>query len=443
MKKFISKYVSDLEKELNIPLLNKEADRPLVEYIMDAWKSLSILKNIEIVDFKFTEHESEIDINKHIFKRDKKKKKKERVEYKFINDDRLGKLTVWVKITVVEKDLTTGKPIIHEKTIKKEMLIPLMDENGYLYLKGKKYYMIYQMVEKSTYTSSQAVTLKSLMPISVKRNAEQYSDVDGKSYTLPVYYIFIFRKEVPVLLFYAAHGMSWLLHYLKISTAVKFVSTIENRKPEYLYFPISSKCFLEVPELVFNKYPFIQSVIGGILSISTNRLNVDQLNDESIWIKKIGNNNYDKGKDTLRFFNRLLDETTKKILKVDEIHKQDIYSLLRWIMMNYNELRMKDNMDLNNKRLRCNEYISSLLTKEFSKRLNRIISLGDKATMDDYKDLFSFPGDILMLKMHSSGILRFDDCVNDMDMWSKCKYTTKGRTKCVAPKYSNVLEKLL
>ena len=61
--------------------------------------------------------------------------------------------------------------------------------------------------------------------------------------------------------------------------------------------------------------------------------------------------------------------------------------------MNFNELRMKDNMSLKNKRLRCNEYIASLLTIEFSKRLNRIISLGAKATMDNFKDIFKFPGD--------------------------------------------------
>ena len=54
---------------------------------------------------------------------------------------------------------------------------------------------------------------------------------------------------------------------------------------------------------------------------------------------------------------------------------------------------MKDNCDLNNKRLRCNEYIASLLTKEFSKRLNRIISMGEKATIDNIKELFRFSGD--------------------------------------------------
>ena len=74
-----------------------------------------------------------------------------------------------------------------------------------------------------------------------------------------------------------------------------------------------------------------------------------------------------------------------------------------------------DNLNLENKRLRCNEYIASLLTAEFSKRLNRVISLGAKATIKDYTDMFKFSGEILIQKMHSSGVLRFDDNINDLD----------------------------
>ena len=95
-------------------------------------------------------------------------------------------------------------------------------------------------------------------------------------------------------------------------------------------------------------------------------------------------------------------------------------------MQNFTDLRLKDNLDLRNKRIRCNEYVAALLTKEFSKRLNSIISLRDKATIDNYRNLFRFPGDLLIQKMHTSGILRFDDSVNDMNFFSKFKFTSKG-----------------
>ena len=92
-------------------------------------------------------------------------------------------------------------------------------------------------------------------------------------------------------------------------------------------------------------------------------------------------------------------------------------------MQNYQELRLKDNLDLKNKRLRCYEYIASMLTAEFSKRISRIIALGDKVTIENIREIFKFPGEILIQKMNSSGVLRFDDTVNDLDFFSKFKYT--------------------
>ena len=71
----------------------------------------------------------------------------------------------------------------------------------------------------------------------------------------------------------------------------------------------------------------------------------------------------------------------------------DVFAVIRWMSQDFNELRMKDNMNIENKRLRCNEYIASLLTQEFSKKLNRIMSLGGKATIDNLREIFKFPGD--------------------------------------------------
>lgn len=438
MRKYINEYISDFESALNVQLMNKSADRPLVEYVIESWKSLEIVRNIKIIKFEYTDSESEIDINKYIFKREKKKKKRDRVDYKFINDDRYGKLTVHIQITVEGIDPTTKEPSVHRKIIKKEMLIPLQDDDGYYMIRGKRYYIIYQLVEKSTYTSSSAVTLKSLMPVAVKRNslrAENFvknntakKDIHGTEYLLPVYNVFVFKKEVPIILFYAANGMDWGLSYLGVDNIIKFVDNPDLFDTDKnIYFAISTKCYIEVNKQIFMNQSYVQSIVGGLLYVCTNRLTVDDMNNKSIWIKKLSNNNtIEKGEDILIFFTRLMDETTKTILKLNTHNKEDIYAILRWMMQNYNTLRMKDNLSLENKRLRCNEYIASLLTLEFSKRLNRVITLGQKATMDNYLECFKFSGELLLQKMHSAGILRFDDTINDMDFFSRFKYTNKG-----------------
>lgn len=236
----------------------------------------------------------------------------------------------------------------------------------------------------------------------ISENGIKARDVAGRTYMLPVYYVFVFRKEIPIILFYLSKGLSETLEFLNVDHVISFISTMpEERDPDTIYFQLSSKCFLTVNRYLFNKYPYIQSVVGGFLTVCTNRVTLEQLDDPKVWIKKIANpNNYEKGLDVLKYFNRLLDETTKKILKINPYHTENIYTLLRWIMQEFNTLRLKDNLDLKNKRLRCNEYVASLLTKEFSKRLRKIFSLGDKATIDNYRDVFKFPGDILIQKMH-------------------------------------------
>ena len=398
MIKHIKEYVSEFERDLNIPLMTKEADAPLVDYVVDSWKSLCILKNIQFLDYEYTDKESEIDINKYIFKREKKTPKKDKFDYKFIDDTRAGKLTVRMLISSVDRDPKTKKPVTHQKIVTKSMLIPLLDENGMAYIKGKPYYLIYQMVEKSTYTAANAVILKSLMPFAIRRTSATIEDMKENVYNVPVYNIELYKKDIPIMLIYASRGLSFAIQYaLDTAYAVmEFTTSYDKEDGNHLYFQISSKLFLKVNRKLFNHYTYVQSVVGGIMEICTNRLTIDKIDDVNIWLKKLSNNNIEKGKNLITSLQRLMDETTRKMLKVNAYRKLDVLSTIKYMTENYNDLRAKDNMNLCNKRLRCNEYIASLLTQEFSKRLNRIMSLGNKATIDNYREMFKFSGDILI-----------------------------------------------
>ena len=114
------------------------------------------------------------------------------------------------------------------------------------------------------------------------------------------------------------------------------------------------------------------------------------------------------------------------MLRLDWYHKQDVYTLTRWACEEFNDLRMKDNMDLHNKRLRSNEIFEALLAQEFSNRINRIMSLGQKADLSKYEEIFNFSPDILLQQINKSGIQRYNDCINDMTFFTKFKYTSKG-----------------
>lgn len=423
MRDFLKEYNNPNEDRLNFGLMNRDYDDDLIEHIIASCKSLEVLKYVEFVGYEFISDEKKIDLNEYMTTR-KKTKKKTDTRYMYLQDSRYVELRLTFRLKCKgEKAMVT-----------KKLLIPVPDDDGYYTIKGKKYFLLYQLVDASTYTTRQNLTLKSLMPVSIRRELkENVKDSTGEIHSAPVYKIMIFKKPMDIFLFYFAKiGVKKTLEYFGVENTIRFVSE-ERDKDNNIYFPISSKILLEVNKHFFNKYQYVQSMTFMILNIVTNRLTFEMLEDKRYWVERIGSMNvtnaynyYEKGENTLTFFDRMLDETTKNILKLHDPNKKNIYAVVRWMVQNYNELRRKDNLDLTNKRLRCNEYIASLLTKEFSQRVNRIISYGNKVTIDKVKDIFKFPGDVIMQQLYKSGLLRFDDRINDMDFFSKLRFTLKG-----------------
>lgn len=423
MIEFIKDYLNPNEERINTPLMNREYDDNLVEYIINSCKSLEALDEIEFLGYDLITDEKMIDMNDYITTR-KKTRKKTDIKYMYMQDSRYMELRLRFKLTCKDDmDIIT-----------KKLLVPIPDDNGYYTIKGKKYFLLYQLVDASTYTTRHNLTLKSLMPVTVKRTSEEFTDTEGSSYTAPTYVVYIFRKEVKALqLYFAKIGVKKTLKYFKMEHVMRFVEN-EGDREKNLYFQINSKLFLEVNKYFFLEHQYVQTMAFMVLSVAPKRLSMEHISDKDYWIEQLGAstsvtnayNHHEKGQNMLRSFGRMLDETTKEILKLDDENRKNIYAVVRWMIQNFNELRKKDNLDLSNKRLRCNEYVASLLTAAFSERVNRVIAKGNRVTIEKVRDIFKFPGNILMEKLYSSGLLRYDDRINDMDFFSKFRFTLKG-----------------
>ena len=146
-------------------------------------------------------------------------------------------------------------------------------------------------------------------------SVEECVDVNGLHYSLPYYNVFVFRKEIPVILFYLKDGFVSAMDFLGVSGAINLVEKIPDDEKDNIYFEISkNRCYLEVNKTLFDKHVYLQSIVGGILHVSTVRNTIDSFEKPEVWIKKISTtNNLEKGYDTLNFFGRLLD---KKIVQV-------------------------------------------------------------------------------------------------------------------------------
>ena len=433
MHEFISKYsnVKEVESRFNMALINRTNDDDLITYIVDACKSLEVIENIKFLGYEYTDDESKIDMNKYITTRSTRSKDKIK-KYIFIHDNRVGELTVRFELTCWSKE----KKEMITKIQDKKILIQIPDENNYYLMKGKKFFLLYQMVDTSTYNTKDSVVLRSLLPIDVKRSHMDIYDSNKEEYSCAVFTIKMFNKDRDILpFFFATKGFFETIDYFGLKGIIDLVE-INEEDENFMYFPISSKLYIKVVKKFFTNYKFVRSFVAMILRVTTNRITYDIMMDRYAWVEYIGKfnnsgqtkNYYEKGKSTLMFLSRMVDITTKKVLRVSEENKKDVYAILRWILLSYDGLRNKDNLDLANKRLRYNEFIGALFTSVLSEKLNsKVIGRNrNNLDMDMLKDIFKFPGNIILTILYKSGLLRFDDINNDLDFPTKLKFSRKG-----------------
>lgn len=432
MLKYLNSLPNDFADMLNKGIMNKEYDQPVVEYIFDAFKGLEILPNIKILGYEWVPDEDKYDMNDHIIRRNSNKNK----IIKNITETRCGVMYIDIEVSGLDKN---GVMKVHY--IKKPLIIPIQDEKGYYLIKGKKCYLIYQLVDKMLYPSFGAVTIKSLMPICVKTSKEEFNElllkIDDKSelvqsWTIPVYNIQIFRNAINILLIYSHLGISKTLNFMEVDRFIDIIDKNSDYKirEDFVYFACGKKSDIIVvaKRSVFEKEIYVRSIVGCLIKLfEDTKIKFEDIDNWEEWMMIVG------GKNTIRrgmyqhvFFNRLLDDITRRELKINDYDKQNIYYLLRWVIQNYHTLWSKDNLSMLNKRLRCNEYIGSFITAELSKRINRLVSLGDKATIKEYLNAFKFPEDIFVTKLYSSGVLRYSETNSDMDFGNRFKITKKG-----------------
>jgi hypothetical protein len=439
MRAMLSEYTRSFSDKLNMPLINRELDKPLYLYVYETIKSLEVFESIKVLGYEYKEMPNEIKLNEYQRTRSQngKKVQEEAVEVMHMAESMVNELTIHYELSIDTKQ-EDGTTKMVSKRYSKNILIPIADADGYYMLKGKRYILMYQLVDATTYSTANSVVLKSIMPIVLKRKSKIIHDVDRNPFTVPVYSTAIFKNEINMmLLFFAKMGFTEGLMYLSMEKVISLTDILDDDLDKYNYFKISQETFVKVNRFAFEESTEIKSVVGMILDSVNNRTSVKDMYDKNFWLEKLGhqpniqqpNFKRAKARNLLVSVDRMMDMTTRRVLNIAEDHKDSMYSALKWMFMNYNELKSKRIMDITNKRLRDNEYIASLMTRELSNSLYRIMSKVRKPqsrNLNTLEELFSFRGDILINNLYNSGLFKFDDVVNDMDFFNKLKYSIKG-----------------
>ncbi|AMS01189.1 DNA-directed RNA polymerase beta subunit [Bacillus phage AR9] len=329
-----------------------------------------------------------------------------------------------------------------KEEINKFIYFPKLIDSQYFIINGNRYYPIYQLLDSGTYRTNKALTLKTLlMPIVLREKKETFDDINGETHTMLNVDLDLFKSKVPFLIyFFSKFGFEGTLEYFGLQDLIHVLmkedldQLDEDEINDNVIFMITKNISLVVDKNFFSNKNN-QIIIATLLNCFNTRIKIDKIYEKDYWVKKLGgyfttnnSNKQEKGEGIILSFERILDEWTKKILRTEEKNKEDIYSVVRWMINNYLALVKQDNMNLANKRIRLYEYLLHPLLIKFSKGTYRVLNNRNSNKFEKIKTIFSnIQEGFLVKKIINNELLRYDNSVNSISLFTLIlRYTQSG-----------------
>ncbi len=476
MLDYIHDFKNPMVNEFNEDFLSSANDLPIADYVVMAMKEFEAVENIEILGYDVIMDPDEVDINEHSININYKKKNTGDIEiptYKYLSTNRCGEIKFRIRVHTN----------LHEKIVTKKILIPIEYE-GFYTLNNKRWKTLWQLVDASTYSQRGKITLKSRMPIIIYQHKKRpMADMEGEIVEHCNYSYALNSKPRrgsakiktkfinPLMIFIVKIGLKRAIDFFNLRGVIEVLDYEDAQKcindhdfPDndiWRYFNINEVVFRVNRELE-DEIKFVGSFVSMMYTLSNNEFPVtyENLNDTTYWICRIGyigsikSKNLmtfrEKGNTTIYMIERLLDSVTRMNLRLPEIFKSNIYYILKWMIMDFDSLKNRNNLDINNKRIRKNEYIvMSSLGKKISENINRIIEKKSKSklnTMDTLLEMFNFGSDIIINGMRNiNDLVKADELVNDMTWLQDLAFSCKGpnslgeqSSKMISAKYRNI-----
>jgi len=492
MYSFLKGYSKENPERFNRDFIMSRNDKDILEYIRDIFKALEILGEIEVLEVKLETDESNFlpAINSAQY-------------YKPNLQSRLNKIHYKLKITPTEEKII--KPILVDENedidmtkfnakeesksdtsfiIEKDLFINKLLDNSFYMNEGIRYFLIYQIVDNSTYGTKDAVSLKSLlMPITIMKRKQVYPLVDMFNSTevyddLPVYDVLLFANKInPVLYVMGKYAFNSIVSADGIFTDTKDINidklqahrdttliekfnkffgvdiefgdefTILNKEGRTVLKLMRDKStaasYISVDsEKLKNRDENLMTVLGSLADIRAKdkkkliSFNYDELTSPYFWIDKLSTfftknsepeRKFEKIKTMLISLDRLMDDATRKILNLTDKDKTNTLTVLRYIMKNFGTLSQEDNQDLDNKRIRLYEYQLYPLRKYFSDQIYRVLNSPTRSRLI-LDRMFSNLNPMYIIKQTVvNELLRYYNSTNEMNLYSTLlKYTFRG-----------------
>lgn len=435
MKDFLAEYSKKSRERINPDLFTRSFDKPLVDYIIDTCKNLEVLPAITLESWEYVTDQTKIrsEVNKRLVKDPKIKNNKSLERLTSTNKSIYDLLILHFRVKAKGQEAVVTRKLRVPKRV-----------NGMFYIRnGKKVLPLIQIVDNSTFVKGNILNFKTtLYPVKLFTTKTKLKFIDGEVFSVPSFSIDLFKKVTNPLYYYLAqYGLEGVLEMFCVDRIVSVVDDILD-EDNYMYLKINNGLYLEVHEKGFYAHEFVGKFVGTLfdcLNADKNKITLKNVYDRDYWLERLAEifskkRNVNKGERVLISFKKITDPYTKARLKLKKFHKKNTFTIIRWMMVNYEELLKKDSNDLKNKRMRANEtqayFFDSYITRNVYSLLNT-----DNPPFEKYIRLLNSINEFTLIRStHGGGgkatptsMYRYER-YNDFDAIDLARFTLKGPT---------------
>ena len=423
-------------KEMQHPIKDIKVDLgkdlPLWRYIQMAVQDIEVINElglhpinddvaipfIHVVNWKWNPHPLSQDIEY------KRRETGDRIPTKPIGNIRLGILEFDIYCGAKDKNRRLETHCVHNK-----IYVPIEDDQG-KYLVDSTKYSEYQIVDKLLYPAGRnTVILKSLLPIVISYDEIEEISMDGYHIYSKIGMVKIFTTMEPILSCFM--HIPAVFSYLYVFPILQWTDHIIDDKDEYHYFqPLAGKnIYIKGHKKGLEKFNYCRSILAMACHLVRKHQpeNIDQVNDPKWWVYKLSY--YDamieqRGACHEMHVARMLDTISAQVLPIPEIDKRNMVALLRYCLQT--EFTDINIYSYENKRLRHNEVISTIVTADVSEKLKKMFKFGSLLTMKDMLQAVKFNREIILKNMHKLETIHDTDFSNDLDYYQNLRATKNG-----------------
>ena len=438
---------NDSHREQFEPKLFKRDNEDIVNAIHEVVKSCERDKyfTLKLLSFEAIYDYEDI-FNTLRLHEEKRRRKNNKLEntYDFINIKDTDMILIKIEwlirhngIERIEEDGVTTEVINPEKILEVLIAVPRFVKGYYFRLSGNYYTTTFQIVDGSTYNNSTAsqskvdtVTLKTIFsPLRIFRCFRTMKDlVSGQEINVIEYNANVFKNTVNALYYLLAHfGIYGLEQFLDIDCVS--LSTEPIMRDDFVCFE-KHGIYISCPKIYFQD-PVVQTFCSTLYAGIYKDTNINDLFNVRYWLKNLGaafkNSSIDKGLFVLDSIDGIYDNITKRDLHLPEEDKKNIYTIIRWLLREFSQLRVKENVDVRTKRIRIADYIAAIYANKLNLSMYRISDMGKRITLKKVEQaIYTQPMYILNNISAQSNLVSYRDMVNDNDATVALKYTYKG-----------------